>query len=65
MAVDGKSLGDCNGYAPSVAIPANASLMGELALAAGTHSVTFVVNGKDPRSTGYLAGVDLIALIPA
>ena len=65
VAVDGKSLGDCNGYAPTAASPANASLMSKLALAAGTHSLTFVVNGKDPRSTGYLAGIDLIALIPA
>jgi hypothetical protein len=64
VAVDGKSLGDCNGYAPTAASPANASVMGKVALAAGTHSLTFVVNGKDPRSTGYLAGIDRIELIP-
>jgi hypothetical protein len=28
-------------------------------------ALTFVVNGEDPRSTGYLAGIHLVALIPA
>jgi hypothetical protein len=37
--------------------------MGQVSLAAGTHSLTFVVTGKDPRSTGYQAGIDYIQLV--
>jgi hypothetical protein len=62
--VDGRPLGACNAYAPAPASPTTPTGMGRISLTAGTHSLTFVVTGKDPRSTGYLAGIDYIQLVP-
>jgi hypothetical protein len=62
--VDGRPVGACNGYAAAPASPPTPTAMGSLSLSAGTHSLTFVVTGKDPRSTGYLAGIDYIQLVP-
>jgi hypothetical protein len=62
--VDGRPLGACNAYAPAPASPTTPTGMGRVSLTAGTHSLTFVVTGKDPRSTGYLAGIDYIQLVP-
>jgi hypothetical protein len=38
--------------------------VGTVTLEAGTHSLTFVVSGRDPRSTGYLVGIDFVVLNP-
>ena len=61
--VDGRPLGTCNAYAATPASPSMPTAMGQVSLAAGTHSLTFVVTGKDPRSTGYQAGIDYIQLV--
>jgi hypothetical protein len=62
--VDGRPVGGFNGYAPAVASPQAALAVGTVTLGAGAHSLTFLVTGKDPRSTGYLAGIDFVVLNP-
>jgi hypothetical protein len=62
--VDGRAVGGFNGYAPALASPQAALAVGTVTLAAGTHTLTFVVTGKDPRSAGYLAGIDFVELTP-
>ena len=62
--VDGRPVGGFNAYAPPLASPQFASAVGTVTLEAGTHSLTFMVTGKDPRSTGYLAGIDFVVLNP-
>ena len=62
--VDGRPVGGFNSYAPALASPQFASAVGTVTLEAGTHSLTFMVTGKDPRSTGYLAGIDFVVLNP-
>ena len=62
--VDGRPVGGFNAYAPAVGSPPAASAVGTVTLEAGTHTLTFLVTGKDPRSTGYLAGIDFVVLNP-
>jgi hypothetical protein len=57
-------VGGLNSYAPALASPEAASSVGTVTLQPGSHTLTFVVTGKDPRSTGYLAGVDYVTLNP-
>lgn len=62
--VDGRPVGGFNGYSPSRGGPQAASTVGTVTLQPGIHTLTFVVAGKDPRSTGYLAGIDYVVLTP-
>jgi hypothetical protein len=62
--VDGRAVGGFNAYAPLLASPQAASTVGTVTLGAGTHTLTFMVTGKDPHSTGYLAGIDFVVLNP-
>jgi len=62
--VDGRAVGGFNGYSPALASPQSASAIATVTLAAGAHTLTFVVTGKDPRSAGYLTGIDFVELSP-
>jgi hypothetical protein len=63
--LDGRPLAGYNGYAPTLVSPQSPVPFGTVALAPGGHTLTFVVTGKDPRSSNYLAGIDFIQLTPA
>jgi hypothetical protein len=51
-------------YSPSV-IPKPRTALGTVDLTAGKHRLTFRVVGKNPSSSGYLAGIDCLELLTA
>jgi hypothetical protein len=60
--IDGRPLGaPFDGYADTLARAEPLSL-GTLALSEGRHVLTLTVTGKNPTSTDYLAGLDLLVL---
>ena len=63
VAVDGTRLGGAfDGYAPSVQITDATEDYGAVQLAAGAHTLTIAVGGKDGWSGGLRAGVDYLVL---
>lgn len=52
-----------DGYDPRVT-PSGAIQAGQFALAAGPHTLSFAIVGKNSRATNYLAGIDTIRLMP-
>ena len=60
--VDGGQVGlTCDAYAPTAGVTAPQEL-GQLHLAAGRHTLTVVVTGKNAAATGYSVGLDYIDL---
>jgi hypothetical protein len=65
LEVDGKPAGTSyDGYAARLQSPESPYQEATLDLAAGSHALTIRVTGRDRRSTGYLAGLDFIELLP-
>jgi hypothetical protein len=62
VAVDGHAVGaPVDGYSPTLIGDTNADL-GPVSLARGTHTLTWTVTGKNPSSSGFFAGIDVVAL---
>lgn len=65
LEVDGQAAAvTLEGYAPKVTAPV-AVQAGTFSLKSGQRRISFMIVGKHPQSTGYLAGIDRIQLIPA
>jgi hypothetical protein len=58
--VDGSNPTSHDGYGPQVAL--GQVSLGRHELQAGRHELAFEVTGKNPRSTGYIVGVDRLQL---
>jgi hypothetical protein len=58
--VDGSMPTNQDGYGPQVAL--GQVSLGRHQLSAGRHELAFEVTGKNPRSTGYIIGVDRLQL---
>jgi hypothetical protein len=58
--IDGSKPTNQDGYGPQVAL--GQVSLGRHQLAAGRHELAFEVTGKNPRSTGYIVGVDRLQL---
>jgi hypothetical protein len=62
VAVDGQAVGaPVDGYSPDLIGDTNADL-GTVSLTRGTHTLTWTVTGKDPSSSGFFAGIDVVSL---
>jgi hypothetical protein len=62
VSIDGQTVGGpVDGFNDGV-IPTGRLDVGEVELAEGAHRLTFTVVGKNPRSTGYMVGVDAVVL---
>jgi hypothetical protein len=63
VSVDGQNVGPVfDGYNDGV-VPSGRIALGEVELGAGPHALKFTVIGKNPRSTGYMVGVDAVRLV--
>ena len=61
--LDGEQIAQWNLYAPEVLLTTHS--LGFRRLAAGTHTLRFQGDGRDPKSTGYFLGFDALkARIP-
>jgi hypothetical protein len=62
VAVDGHVAGaPVDGYSPDLIGDTRADL-GAVSLTRGTHTLTWTVTGKNPSSSGFFAGIDVVAL---
>jgi hypothetical protein len=62
VAVDGHVAGaPVDGYSPDLIGDTKADL-GAVSLTRGTHTLTWTVTGKNPSSSGFFAGIDVVAL---
>jgi spore germination protein YaaH len=66
LQVDGQSVGaPFDAYSKQLTSPTAPNAFGKVQLAPGKHLLTLVVTGRDPRSVGYLAGMDFVEFRPA
>jgi hypothetical protein len=62
LAIDGKEIGEpFDGYAPGVERVGPVAY-GKVGLSKGRHELTLTITGKDPASSGYYAGIDVLEL---
>jgi D-arabinan exo alpha-(1,3)/(1,5)-arabinofuranosidase (non-reducing end) len=62
LEVDGQPVGDpVDGYNPGV-VKSELTRFGEVELAEGAHTLTLRVTGRNPASSGFFAGLDLVEL---
>jgi hypothetical protein len=62
VAVDGTTVGaPVDGYSPDLIGDTKADL-GAVSLTRGTHTLTWTVTGKNPSSSGFFAGIDVVSL---